>query len=116
MSKTFKNVVLGVLGIVILGLLIYFISDSVYNTRIEKYEDRIESLLDSISAQKSHIQTLREDLRASETKIMIIDSLLMKKSAEYNDLKKFYRSQLNEVKSLPTDEAIEYLRNQLDKN
>lgn len=116
MSKTFKNVVLVLLGIVILGLLIHFISNSVYNTRIKSYEDRVESLLDSILIQESHIQTLREDLKISEMKVMIFDSLLMRKSAEYEELKKSYKSQLNKIESLPTDEAIEYLRNQLDKN
>lgn len=110
-----KKVSLVILSVLLVILLVYLISNYVSNKRILQYEGRIESLLDSITYQNAYILKLRDEVKLSEGRVIMLDSMLNSRVKEYDSLKESYYKEINRVQDLPADEAIQFLKNKLSE-
>lgn len=113
-SETNKNWIIVLVVVLIVIVLSVLITNYINNRVLSKYEDEIESLRDSIELKNSEINNLNNKIRINEGRIIELDSMINRKIKDYNDLMNYYENLESEVKQLSTDEAIEYLRKELE--
>lgn len=113
-SETNKNWIIVLVVVLIVIVLSVLTTNYINNRVLSKYEDEIESLRDSIELKNSEINNLNNKIKINEGRIIELDSMINRRIKDYNDLIDYYENLESEVKQLSTDEAIEYLRKELE--
>lgn len=110
MSGTIKLQILSY--VILLSVIIYF---AFREKSISPISDEINHLNDSINILNAKVELLQNKIDSTSYEIFSLVNEIDSSNTEIIKVKDKYNSERERVKSLPTDSAIDYLKERLDE-
>ena len=108
LTKNWKNIVLGLLGIILIYLLVRVFTPAKDMSELNKY--KLEQLDKHINEMKELQKSLSDSIQAYESKIEQIDNKISHIKIEKKEVNNFYTEKKEEIKSADKKQIDSLLR------
>ena len=108
MIKNWKNITLGILGVIFVYLLVRVLTPAPDMSELNKY--KLEQIDKHIEEMKNQQKSLSDSIQSYQNKIVAIDEKISKIKVEKKEVKNYYTQKKEEIKNADKKQIDSLLR------